>query len=151
MTEKDIRKMFEEMGKDPESFIEEWKVIKKFKKELKKEYYEIHEVCPKCYSTCDNYDDTYVNFLIHFHNIKTFKDQNKITCYVCGWKGITHDLIKKPKEIHIDEWDAGKPMKLSEVALLISELQKKYGNDALLFFDAGYNTAQAMIITTKDI
>jgi len=54
------------------------------------EYYKDHEVCPKCGSEYTS--STYVGYM--FYKGRPFKEENRRECD-CGWKGITHDLVRK--------------------------------------------------------
>ncbi len=56
-----------------------------------KEYYYNHSYCPNCGS--GEYSSTLMCFHFDLNHPENYKDENIIEC-PCGWKGITHDLVK---------------------------------------------------------
>jgi hypothetical protein len=50
-----------------------------------------------------------------------------------------------------DEWNGDALMPLNELAGLIVDLQKKYGENACLRFDAGANNVMVLIHPTKEV
>jgi hypothetical protein len=49
------------------------------------------------------------------------------------------------------EWSGDKAIKLNELLQLVKALQKKYGKDAKIMFNAGHNNVMVLICATKDI
>ena len=54
-------------------------------------YRKQHRVCPKCGSK--HYSTTLVGFAYNCEHPETYKDLNSVTCYVCGWRGVRHELV----------------------------------------------------------
>lgn len=54
-------------------------------------------------------------------------------------------------KISLDEWDADGEMKLSDLEKLIVQWKKKYGANAIITFDAGYNNVEAEITPSKKV
>ena len=55
------------------------------------DYYKDHNTCPNCKSV--SYISTYEGFV--FRKGEPYKDENVVRCSMCGWIGITDDLIEK--------------------------------------------------------
>jgi hypothetical protein len=73
-------------------------------------------------------------------------------------KGFRHWMFIVFKEFYmrtkgsvdLNEIDGDGQISLEELRLLIPKLQEKYGKDALVSFDAGYNNVSAMILPKKE-
>jgi rubredoxin len=59
----------------------------------REEYYDEHQVCPKCGSGTSS---TYVGYI--FRPERPFKDENRCECE-CGWKGIFDKLVKRRNKV----------------------------------------------------
>lgn len=55
-----------------------------------------HYFCPKCH--CKNYSITLAAYLFDERHPEEYKDKNSVTCQICGWRGIRHDLIPKSEK-----------------------------------------------------
>ena len=59
---------------------------------FRKEYHDNHKRCPICGS--EHHSTTLVGYILNMNDKESYKDRNSIECIACGFKGITHDLIK---------------------------------------------------------
>lgn len=66
-------------------------------REFYKKYREEHYCCPKCHSHF--YSSTLAAYCLTPGHEDEYEDCNSVECFVCGWKGITHDLKPKPQKI----------------------------------------------------
>lgn len=57
-----------------------------------KQYHENHKRCPNCGG--ERYSSTLVAYILNMDDKENYKDKNHIECVACGFKGITHDLVK---------------------------------------------------------
>lgn len=48
-------------------------------------------------------------------------------------------------EIYCEEWDGDEPITLKKLGKLIPKLRDKYGDAAIVKFDAGHNNVSVMI------
>jgi DNA-directed RNA polymerase subunit RPC12/RpoP len=90
ITDADLTKMYQEAGLDAKAYLDK----RDKAKAVEKQYYIDHAACPECGH--NKYSSTYVGYIISWDHPETFKDENDVRCGHCGWKGITHDLVKKP-------------------------------------------------------
>lgn len=60
---------------------------------LMKEYRENHRYCPECGS--DKNSQTLVGTVLNLDKPNEYKDENRVSCAKCEWKGIVHDLVEK--------------------------------------------------------
>lgn len=74
-------------------------------KEFIDKYRHDHYFCPSCHT--HNYTSTLVGYLYDENHPEDYKDKNIITCNICGWEGIRHDLIPKSEKtgFKICYWD----------------------------------------------
>jgi RNA polymerase subunit RPABC4/transcription elongation factor Spt4 len=85
---KNIKEFYEEHGLDWQEYEEQSRLAHK-RREM---YYENHSCCPQCGSK--NFSSTYIGYVVVVGRVeKEFKDENRVSC-TCGWRGITHDLVK---------------------------------------------------------
>lgn len=66
--------------------------LRKKASEYRSIYYKKHSACPNCNS--DRYSSTLVGYVMDIEYPEKYKDQNRVTCSDCGWKGIYHDLVE---------------------------------------------------------
>lgn len=64
--------------------------------------------------------------------------------------------MKKPKKpalktIWSPEWDGDAPHTLKELSSIVEAMRKKYGDDAIVTLDAGYNNVSVMIQCQDDL
>lgn len=90
VTDEELTKMYEEAGLDAKAYLAK----RDRAKAAEKQYYIDHSCCPEC--GYDKYSSTYMGYIISWDHPEKFKDSNHVQCGHCGWKGITHDLVKKP-------------------------------------------------------
>ena len=90
ISDDELRELYLQAGLDPDFYLDQ---IHKGR-ELKRQYDEVdHVACPKCGSL--KYSSTYVGYIMNYEHPENYKDENAVKCSDCGWKGITHDLVKK--------------------------------------------------------
>ncbi len=90
MSDEQLAQMYREAGLDPDLYIPKIK----YARQHKENYYNVlHVCCPEC--GCDRYSSTYLGFIVNPENPDSFVDSNDVQCAECGWKGITHDLVRR--------------------------------------------------------
>lgn len=57
-----------------------------------KEYYKLHERCPKCYSK-NHLSTTICGYILHLNKEEEYKDINMCECLKCGDQHLIHDRI----------------------------------------------------------
>jgi len=68
------------------------------REEFMEKYHNDHYFCPECH--CRAYAVTLVGYMYDPMHPEDYKDNNRVTCHVCGWKGTVHKLAPKtPKTI----------------------------------------------------
>ena len=74
-------------------------------KDFLNKYRQEHYFCPNCHSK--NYISTIMSCVFDEEHPEEYKDRNLITCNLCGWKGISHDLLPKTENtgFKICYWD----------------------------------------------
>lgn len=68
------------------------------REEFMEKYHNEHYFCPECH--CKGYSVTLVGYMYDENHPEEYKDNNRVRCQICGWKGTVHTLAPKtPKTI----------------------------------------------------
>lgn len=88
--EYDEEQLLEDIKMNIKTYTER-NIVMSTQERILSEYNDSHKCCPKCGS--DKNTQTLMAFPLDLNNPEKYKDENRVTCLNCGWKGIVHDLV----------------------------------------------------------